>query len=142
MLPRSNPISLLPSWGNLSFNNSFLIFNKHEKKEKINKHDRQYNILSNLLLFFFFNKKKSCFLLHYSEFCFFFFLKLFSYRSCLTLNKLQFISVAQSCPALCSPTDCNTLSFTISWSLLKLMSIKLVMPSHHLILCYPLLLLL
>ena len=33
-----------------------------------------------------------------------------------------------------------SLSFTISWSLLKLMSIKLVMPSNHLILCRPLLL--
>ena len=32
------------------------------------------------------------------------------------------------------------LSFTISWSLLKLMSIELVMPSNHLILCHPLLL--
>ena len=34
-----------------------------------------------------------------------------------------------------------SLSFTISWSLLKLMSIKSVMPSNPLILCYPLLLL-
>ena len=34
-----------------------------------------------------------------------------------------------------------SLSFTISWSLLKLMSIKSVMPSSHLILCHPLLLL-
>ena len=34
-----------------------------------------------------------------------------------------------------------SLSFTISWSLLKLMSIGLVMPSSHLILCHPLLLL-
>ena len=34
-----------------------------------------------------------------------------------------------------------SLSFTISWSLLKLMSIELVMPSNHLILCHPLLLL-
>ena len=33
------------------------------------------------------------------------------------------------------------LSFAISWSLLKLMSIKSVMPSNHLILCHPLLLL-
>ena len=33
-----------------------------------------------------------------------------------------------------------SLSFTISWSLLKLMSIELVMPSNHLILCRPLLL--
>ena len=30
-------------------------------------------------------------------------------------------------------------SFTISWSLLKLMSIELVMPSNHLIICHPLL---
>ena len=35
-----------------------------------------------------------------------------------------------------------SLSITNSWSLLKLMSIELVMPSNHLILCYPLLLLL
>ena len=34
-----------------------------------------------------------------------------------------------------------SLSITNSWSLLKLMSIKSVMPSNHLILCYPLLLL-
>ena len=35
-----------------------------------------------------------------------------------------------------------SLSISISWSLLKLMSIKLVVPSNHLILCHPLLLLL
>ena len=34
-----------------------------------------------------------------------------------------------------------SLSFTIFLSLLKLMSIELVMPSNHLILCHPLLLL-
>ena len=53
-------------------------------------------------------------------------------------------SVAQSCPTLCDPMDCSTagfLSFTISRSLLKLMSIESVMPSNHLILCRPLLLL-
>ena len=39
-------------------------------------------------------------------------------------------------------TACQvSLSFTISRSLLKLMSIELVMPSNHLILCHPLLLL-
>ena len=40
--------------------------------------------------------------------------------------------------------DCSTpgfLSFAISRSLFKLMSIELVMPSNHLILCHPLLLL-
>ena len=33
------------------------------------------------------------------------------------------------------------LSFTVSWSLLKLMPIESVMPSNHLVLCRPLLLL-
>ena len=35
----------------------------------------------------------------------------------------------------------TSLSFTVSWSFLKLMSIESVMPSNHLTLCYPLLLL-
>ena len=35
----------------------------------------------------------------------------------------------------------HSLSFTISWSLLKLMSIDSVIPSNHLVLCRPLLLL-
>ena len=41
-----------------------------------------------------------------------------------------------------TPMDCSTsgFPFTISWSLLKLMSIESVMPSSHLILCLPLLL--
>ena len=55
-----------------------------------------------------------------------------------------FCSVAKSCPALCDPgtAACQaSLSFTISLSLLKLMSFELVMPSNHLILCCPLLLL-
>ena len=47
-------------------------------------------------------------------------------------------SVAQSCLTLCDPMDCSTqasLSFTISWSLLKLMTTESVMPSNHLIFC-------
>ena len=54
----------------------------------------------------------------------------------------QFSSVAQSCLTVCDPMDvaCQA-SITHSWSLLKLMSIKLVMPSNHFILCRPLLLL-
>ena len=57
---------------------------------------------------------------------------------------VQFCSAAQPCPTLCDPTDCSTpgLPVTNSWSLLKLMSIESVMPSNHLILCCPLLLLL
>ena len=56
---------------------------------------------------------------------------------------VQFSSVAQSCPTLCDPIDCSqaSLSVTNSRSLLKLMSIELVMSSNHLILCRPLLLL-
>ena len=58
---------------------------------------------------------------------------------------IQFSSVAQSCPTLCDSMDCSTPDFpvltNISQSFLKLMSIELVMPSNHLILCHPLLLL-
>ena len=52
---------------------------------------------------------------------------------------VQFSSVAQSTPwtAACQAS----LSFTSSKSLLKLISIKSVMPSNHIILCHPLLLL-
>ena len=53
-------------------------------------------------------------------------------------------SVTQMCLTLCDPwtAACQTsLSFAISQSLLKLMSIQSVMPSNHLILCHPLLLL-
>ena len=48
------------------------------------------------------------------------------------------------CPTLCNPMDCSTPGFPVhhhSLSLLKLMSIESVMPSNHLILCRPLLLL-
>ena len=55
----------------------------------------------------------------------------------------QFSSVAQSFPTLCDSMDCSqaSLSITNSQSLLKFMSIRLVMPSNHLILSHPLLLL-
>ena len=59
------------------------------------------------------------------------------------VNQVQFSSVAQSCLILYGPVEaCRTsLSITNSQSLLKLMSIESVMPSNHLILCRPLLLL-
>ena len=53
-------------------------------------------------------------------------------------------SVTHSWLVLCNPMDsaCQaTMSFTISWSLIKLMSTESVMPSNHLGLCHPLLLL-
>ena len=52
--------------------------------------------------------------------------------------------ITQSCPTLCDPMNHNSqasLSITISWSSLKLTSMESVMPSSHLILCCPLLLL-
>ena len=56
-----------------------------------------------------------------------------------------YCSVTKSCPPPCNAMDCSTLqaslSFTISWSLLKLMSIESVLLSNHLIHCCPLLLL-
>ena len=58
----------------------------------------------------------------------------------------EFSSVTQSCPTLCDPTICSTPGLPIHHQLpvmssLKLMSIQLVTPSSHLILCRPLLLL-
>ena len=60
------------------------------------------------------------------------------------LNSVQFSSVAESYPTLSTPwtAACQaSLSIANSRSLLKLTSIELVMPSNHLILCHPLLLL-
>ena len=52
-----------------------------------------------------------------------------------SLSHVQFF--VTPCTAACQAS----LSFTISWSLCKLMSIELVMPSNYLILCHPLFLL-
>ena len=56
-------------------------------------------------------------------------LLLFSLLSCVWLFVTPWTTALQA-----------SLSFTISWSLLKLLSIESVMPSNHLILCHPLLL--
>jgi len=56
---------------------------------------------------------------------------------------VQFSSVTQSCPTHGNPMPAAhqpSLSITCSRSLLKLMSVKSVMPSNHLIICRPLLL--
>ena len=65
-------------------------------------------------------------------------------KRCSTSLIIQFSSVAQACPTLCDPMNCSTPGLPVypnSWSLLKLMPIELVMPSSHLILCHPPLLL-
>ena len=60
-------------------------------------------------------------------------------------HKHQIRSVAQSCPTFCDPMNRSTpglpVHHTNSQSSLRLTSIKSVMPSSHLILCRPLLLL-
>ena len=59
-------------------------------------------------------------------------------------NNFQFSSVTQSCLTFCDPMNRSTpglLSITNSRSSLRLRSIESVMPSSHLILCRPLLLL-
>ena len=71
-----------------------------------------------------------------------------SFKPALSLSSFTFIfqfsSVAQSYPTLCDPINRSTpglLPITNSWSSLRLTSIESVMPSSHLILCRPLLLL-
>ena len=59
-----------------------------------------------------------------------------------TISQYQFSTVTQLCSTLLTPWTAahqTSLSITNSWSLLKLMSIELVIPSNHLILCHPLL---
>ena len=59
-------------------------------------------------------------------------------------ESVQFSSVAQSCLTLCDPMNCSTPGLPVHHQLRsppKPMSIESVMPSNHLILCRPLLLL-
>ena len=65
---------------------------------------------------------------------------LFSF-SLKDISSVQLLSPAQLFVTPWTAACQAFLSITNSWSLLKLMSIKLVMPSNHLILCKPLLLL-
>ena len=70
-------------------------------------------------------------------------LRLSSFRGAFPASAVC-CSVTKSCPTLCDPVNCSRtgpLSFTISWSLIKLISIESGMPSRHLILCRSLLLL-
>ena len=63
---------------------------------------------------------------------------LFSRHCPRQFSSVQFSSVTQSCPTLCDPLDYSTPGLPVQH---QLMSIELVMPSNHLILCHPLLLL-
>ena len=63
--------------------------------------------------------------------------RLYKSTNCCCFSVAQLCLFATPWTAVCQ----GSLSFTISQSLLKLMSIELMMPSNHLILCHPLLLL-
>ena len=68
----------------------------------------------------------------------------YSGQTPIKLGPTQFSSSTQSCPTLCDPMDCGTPGLTVHHQLPespKHMSIESVMPSSHLILCHPLLLL-
>ena len=67
-------------------------------------------------------------------------LRILSLWNCQT-SGAQLLSHVQFFTTLWTAINQASLSFTISQSLLKLMSIELVRPSNHLILCRPLLLL-
>ena len=59
-------------------------------------------------------------------------------------DSVQFSSDAQSCPTLYDPMECSIPGLNVPHQLpelFKLMFIELLMPSNHLILCRPLLLL-
>ena len=54
---------------------------------------------------------------------------------------VELLHCVQLCATPCTIARQASLSFTISWSLLKVMSIESVMPCNHLVLCHPLFLL-
>ena len=59
---------------------------------------------------------------------------------CVLLDNGYCCSVTQLSPTLCGHMDCSmqaSLSFTISWRLVKLLSTESVMPANYLILCHP-----
>jgi len=65
-------------------------------------------------------------------------------KTCSTSLIIQFSSVTKSCPTLCDPMNCSTPGLPVHYQLpefTQTQSIESVMPSSHLILCRPLLLL-
>ena len=58
-------------------------------------------------------------------------------KGVLVVAVVQLLSCVQLFATLWTAACQASLSFTSSWSLLKLMSIEFVMPSNHFILCHP-----
>ena len=70
----------------------------------------------------------------------------FSCAPCWELTESQFSSVAQSCSTLSDPINCSTPGFPVHHQLLDIAQthvhrVSQLMPSNHLILCFPLFLL-
>ena len=63
------------------------------------------------------------------------------FKWCLLMYVVQLLSCVQVFVIAWTAACQTSLSFTISWSLLKLMSIELVVPSNKFVFCRPLLLL-
>ena len=62
----------------------------------------------------------------------------------MDFSSVQFSSVAQSCPTLCNPMNCSMPGLPVHHQLLEFTEThvhQVMMPSSHLILCHPLLLL-
>ena len=98
----------------------------------------EISIMSSLLIFFhiFYIFPEFCFLLLLAN-------EIDMLRSPYN-NLVQLRSIAQLCLTLCDSMDCSTPGFPVLHylpELFKVMSIESVMPSNHLILCHPLLLL-
>ena len=106
----------------LAFNLSFKITHSYSCKKKICRLDNSVCVQFFLFLAFTVSSQKILFQSYLS--------------SVQLLSHVQLFVTPRT--AACQVS----LSITKSWSLLKLMSIKLVMPSNRLILCHPLLLLL
>ena len=80
-------------------------------------------------------KEESCLFLDTHRFC------LGQRRVRVSRFVVQSLSLVQPFVTPWTVARQTSLSFTISWSLLRFMSIELVMPCSHLVLCHPLLLL-
>ena len=63
----------------------------------------------------------------------------YEYRINSYISSVQSLSRVRLFATLWTAARQTSLSFTISWSLLKLMSFELMIPSNYLILCHPLL---
>ena len=95
------------------------------------------------LLYSFYIPSQFPFICHYLCYCLNALSLIWISDPCKSTPYFQFSSVAQLCPTLCDPMNCNMPGLPVHHQLQsspKLMFIELMIPSSHLILCRPLLL--